>query len=63
MSLFKNNPNVNDTHTVGGQKYKWNGTTWKIVQSGLTGSLTTSTRTEFVATASQSEFTPVEYTP
>ena len=63
MSLFKNNPSVNDTHRVGGQTYKWNGTTWKIVASGLTGALTSSSRIEFVATAGQTEFTPVTYTP
>ena len=62
MSLFKVNPNVNDEHTVGKVTYRWTGSAWTIVNSGLVGTLTTSERFEFTATANQTLFT-FDYTP
>ena len=35
---FPNAPSVNDTHTVGGRTWKWDGTVWSIViPTGATG--------------------------
>jgi hypothetical protein len=63
MGLFKSNPSVNDTHKVGNLTYKYTSDgAWQVVNSGLTGSLSTSVRTEFTATANQTVFT-VDYTP
>jgi hypothetical protein len=56
MSLFKNNPNTGDLQVLGKNTYKWTGTTWKIENSGLVGSITTTERTEFIATAGQTTF-------
>ena len=62
MSPFKQNPSLNDTHKVGKNTYKWNGKAWKIDSSGLTGSISTTERTEFIATQGQDTFN-TEYSP
>lgn len=37
MLNFPNNPELNDTHTVGDITYRWNGVAWKSVGSGAGG--------------------------
>lgn len=57
MGLLKQNPSNNDIHRVGNNTYKWNGKGWRIEAGGITGSVSTTKRTEFTATANQTVFT------
>ena len=34
---FPNSPNVNDTYTSDNKTWKWNGTSWGIISSGIVG--------------------------
>jgi hypothetical protein len=59
---FKLSPSIDDTSKVGKNTYKWNGKGWVVEAGGIVGSVSTSKRTEFTATAGQTIFT-VNYTP